>query len=116
MFHILVVDDHEDVAYLFERILKMHGYRVTVANDAPTALVMAAVDWPDGVVTDYQMPGMNGAELLEKLRERQADLPAVIVSAYTSDIGPAKGNTKLLSKPVAFDRLIATVKTVLQPA
>lgn len=116
MFHILVVDDHEDVAYLFERILKIHGYRVTVACDGPTALDMAVADWPDGVVTDYQMPGMKGTELLEKLRERQADLPAVIVSAYTSDIGLVKGNTRLLSKPIAFDRLIDTVKTVLQPA
>ena len=50
MFHILVVDGHEDVAYLFEIILKIHGYRVTVAYDAPTALDMAVADWSDGVV------------------------------------------------------------------
>lgn len=116
MHHILVVDDHEDVAYLFERILKMNGYRVTVAYDAQTALDMATADWPDGVVTDYQMPGMNGIELLGKLRERQADLPAVIVSAYTSEIGAVNGNTRLLSKPIAFDSLLKTVRSVLQPA
>lgn len=80
MFPILVVDDHEDVAYLFEPILKIHGYRVTVARDAPSALDMAVADWPDGVVTDYQMPGMHGLQLAEKMCGRQADLPILLAT------------------------------------
>lgn len=115
MSHILIVEDHAAIAYLFERLLKLHGYRVSVAPDGVTALHIATQDWPDGVVTDYRMPGMNGAELVDRLRTRQPDLPAVIVSAYTSEIAPVDENIKVLSKPIAFDTLVDTLKKVLPP-
>lgn len=100
MKHILVVDDAEAIAYLFQKYFRAHRYRVTVAYDGKKALEASKIDPIDGVVTDFRMPGMNGEALVKCLRERQPDLPAIIVTAFP-DVAPEQNkNTKVFGKPI----------------
>jgi CheY-like chemotaxis protein len=67
---------------------------------------------PDVVVVDFAMPGLNGAEVAKKARERWPDLPVVLASGYadTAAIEQAIGkDAKLLRKPFRIDELLAAV-------
>ncbi|MGB9108527.1 MAG: response regulator [Telluria sp.] len=113
MRHILVVDDEEAVGYVFERYLAIKGYRVSVACDGAQALARFEADAPDLVITDYKMPGMNGDELLRRLRAVQPALPAVMISANPIDVGPALDEVKFFPKPVSLDILVEHLESVL---
>jgi two-component system chemotaxis response regulator CheY len=111
--HVLIVDDEEAIAYVFERYLGIMGYRVSVANSGPDALRAFQADRPDVVITDYRMPGMNGDELLHRLRALAPELPAVLISANPIEVGPTLGGVVFFAKPVSLDALGTHLKTVL---
>jgi CheY-like chemotaxis protein len=113
MAHILIVDDEVAITYVFERFFMSQGYRVTVANDGHSALQLTESDPVNGMVTDFRMPGMNGLELVRRIRERQPGLPAIIVSAYPSEITLVDSNTKVMSKPVSSSILLQSMKSML---
>src|SRR5262249_1981412 len=75
---ILVVDDEAAARSGLEKLLRQEGYAVVTAEDGPTALKLASERPPDVVVTDLSMPGMNGVELLTKLREQDRELPVIL--------------------------------------
>jgi CheY-like chemotaxis protein len=111
--HILIVDDEEAVAYVFERYLTIKGYRVSVATSGEQALEAYRADRPDLVITDYKMPGMNGDELLRRLRALRPALPAVMISANPIDVGPTLDEVKFFPKPVSLETLVEHLETVL---
>lgn len=80
MKHILVVDDEPGIVSLLSRVLLAMRYRVTVAHGGPAALAALGSERVDLVVTDYQMPGMNGRELIAALRAQRPELKALVVS------------------------------------
>jgi CheY-like chemotaxis protein len=104
--HILVVDDEEAVGYVFERYLTIKGYRVSVAHSGAQALEAFAADRPDLVITDYKMPGMNGDELLRRLRSIEPGLPAVMISANPIEVGPTLAGVRFFPKPVSLEMLV----------
>lgn len=114
MHHILFVDDNEDVSHIFSSIFELHGYRVSVANNALEALAVIRDDPIDGLITDFKMPGMNGGELIEKLREEQPDLPAIIVTGFAKEANNADFRTPVLTKPVNASVLIQRMESMLQ--
>ncbi|WP_194727110.1 response regulator [Noviherbaspirillum malthae] len=101
MRHILIVDDAEEIVYLFRRSFEAQRFRVTAAHSGEGALQAIGDDPIDGIVTDFRMLGMNGDELITRIRERQPDVPAIIVTAYSTDLPPQIGNTHVFSKPVS---------------
>jgi len=111
--HILVVDDEEAVGYVFERYLAIKGYRVSVAYSGEQALDSFRADKPDLVITDYKMPGMNGDELLRRLRALQPGLPAVMISANPIEVGPTLDQVVFFPKPVSLETLVEHLQTVL---
>jgi CheY-like chemotaxis protein len=111
--HILVVDDEEAVRYVFERYLAIVGYRVSCAADGFDALRRHQADRADLVITDHKMPGMNGDELLHRLRRIDARLPAVVISANPIDVGPMLDGAVFFQKPVQLDRVVEHIKSVL---
>jgi two-component system chemotaxis response regulator CheY len=111
--HVLIVDDEEAIAYVFERYLGFMGYRVSVAGSGVDALRAFQADRPDAVITDYRMPGMNGDELLHRLRALAPELPAVLISANPIEVGPTLGGVVFFAKPVSLEKLGAHLKTVL---
>jgi CheY-like chemotaxis protein len=83
---ILLVDDNPMVLGMLQEALSSMG-EVAVANDAADALLKAVDDLPDILISDYRMPGMDGRQLLEKLKSRPATAGiAVILMASKADI------------------------------
>lgn len=113
---ILLVDDDTAVAYVFRRYLEAAGYAVLAAENGADALRIHAAERIDAVVTDYRMPGMNGGELLLALRARQPGLPALMVSAYGSEIAVTVPGVRVLRKPVMGDQLAREVGNLLLDA
>ncbi len=79
---ILVVDDEEAIRLLYREELQEAGYLVEVASDGSEALRMVQESRPDLMTIDIKMPGMDGIELLRRVREIHRDLPIVICTAY----------------------------------
>ncbi len=82
MKRILVVDDEADIRLLYQEELQEAGYQVAVAADGHEALRMVQQGRPDLMTIDIKMPGMDGVELLRRVREIYRDLPIIICTAY----------------------------------
>jgi len=82
MKKILVVDDEENIRLLYQEELEEDGYTVDVAPHGQEALEKLNTFQPDLVTLDIRMPGMDGVETLQKIREIQRDLPVILCSAY----------------------------------
>lgn len=111
--HVLIVDDEAGIVYVFQRYFELHGFRVSVAYDGVSALALSEGDPVDALVTDFRMPGMNGQELVERMKQNVPDMPAVIVSGYSSDIRTRYPDVRIVGKPVEPVVLIAWVKAML---
>ncbi|MBI4572664.1 MAG: response regulator [candidate division NC10 bacterium] len=79
---ILVVDDEEAIRFLYQEELGEAGYHVEVASDGQEALRMVQQRRPDLMTVDIRMPGMDGIELVRRVREIHRDLPIIICTAY----------------------------------
>ena len=69
MKKVLVVEDHHDTSFLLCRLLKMEGYEVEHAIDGMVGYNAAESSRPDLIVTDIQMPRMDGIEMIKRIRE-----------------------------------------------
>jgi two-component system response regulator HydG len=115
---VLVVDDEASARSGLEKLLRQEGYVVDTAADGDAALAIVAEHPPDLVLTDLRMPGMDGLELLERLRERDGELPVLVVTAL-GDVSTAvqamrAGADDYLTKPIDFDALSVVIERVLQ--
>ena len=82
MKKILVVDDEENIRFLYKEELEDLGYQVTVAATAQEAMEKIQEDKPDIITLDIKMPGMDGIEFMRKLKEDKGDIPVILCSAY----------------------------------
>jgi DNA-binding response OmpR family regulator len=89
--HILIVEDHDDLADALRANLRSEGYRARVASDGRQALAMVRVDPPDIVILDLGIPGLNGLALLSQLRAEGHWCPVLILSARDSDSDKVEG-------------------------
>lgn len=90
MKRILVVDDEEAIRLLYKEELTEEGYEVDLAVDGVDALRKVEAARPDLMTIDLRMPGMDGIELLGRVRVMHRDLPIIICTAYgdfRSDFG-----------------------------
>ena len=117
----LVVDDDAQALDLLRQLLELEGASVRCATDGAAALALAEQQAPDFVVTDMALPGMDGLQLLQALRERPA-LKALPVVALTGMGRPADARRAIaagfaahLRKPVTLSKLLATLREVLPP-
>ncbi|MHC5538987.1 response regulator [Singulisphaera rosea] len=114
---ILLVEDAPFLRYAFGRLLRMHGFEVMEANDGFEALEYVSDFHPQLVVTDLMMPGMDGVELIQKLKAnpKTADLPILAITADSSKQAEIKARqagavdfvTKPIDLPTLLDRLRA---------
>ena len=114
--NILVVDDERNIRILIETILKDAGYAVSVANDGNSALCMLAEKEPDLVLLDIRMPGLNGFQVLERIRE-SSTVPVLMLTAV-HEIGaianyPDIGADDYIEKPFFPRELIARIQAKL---
>jgi DNA-binding NtrC family response regulator len=81
---LLIADDDEDLRETLERRFRRQGFAVTTAADGEEALAKAASNHWDVALIDLNMPGMNGIELMDKLKELQPELEALLLTAQSS--------------------------------
>ncbi|WP_426114555.1 response regulator [Massilia sp. PWRC2] len=112
---LLLVEDDDSVRQLMAESLEAIGYAVTQAADGETALDLLRQRRPDLLITDYLMPGMTGAELMQKVRAQAPDLPMIIATGYADmkAIEQVIGANQLLRKPFPLAELAATVARAL---
>lgn len=114
MYSILVVDDEPNYLIVLSELLKDEGFEVFTAADGREGIqIVEDVDL-DLVVTDMQMPGMNGLQLLDRIKSIQQHLPVIVITAF-AEVGKAveamqAGAFSYLAKPFSNDELIVTLK------
>jgi len=119
---ILVVDDDEHVRAVARDVLRENGYRVLEARTGEEAEEIAArhAGSIDLLVTDVIMPGMTGADLMERLRRTRPALRALFISGYAqraiTDHGVLDASATLLEKPFTSDQLLTLVRSTLEAA
>jgi DNA-binding NtrC family response regulator len=117
---ILVVDDEKSVRDSLKMVLEFESYDVQFAENGQEALRQLAAAPVDLVLLDVKMAGMDGLEVLQRLREKRIDLPVIMISGH-GNIETAVEATKLgafdfLPKPLDRDKLLVTVRNALQVA
>lgn len=87
---LLLVDDSADILFTFATVLRRDGWQVETAASGEDALAQFDPARHAVLVVDYSMPGMDGLELVTRLRERGGDVPVVLFSAYLDDTVTAR--------------------------
>ncbi len=118
MQKVLIIDDDPVVLQLASGILRKKGFEVYSAKEGQAGLQMLQDIIPDIVITDYQMPGMSGIDVLSKIREVDDTIPVIILTAYgdaSLTIRSMKtGAFDFIEKPIYPKELLETVKNGLQ--
>ncbi len=109
-----VIDDDHAIRWVLEKALQRDNMAVTTFENAAGVLNALKQGRPDAVMADIRMPGMNGLELLARLRERSPELPVIIMTAH-SDLDSAVsayqgGAFDYLPKPFDVDEAVALVR------
>ncbi len=118
--YILLVEDNETNITTFSDYLQARGYRVQIARTGDEAIARLDESRPDLILLDIQMPGMDGIEVMQKVRMngqwRTLPIIALTALAMSGDRERclAAGATEYLSKPVSLKTLIGTIETNLQ--
>jgi two-component system, response regulator, stage 0 sporulation protein F len=82
MKKILLVDDEENIRFIYEEEFKEEGYAVSTAANGIDALELFSREKPDLVVLDIQMPGLNGIEVLRRMKTLEPSVPIILCSAF----------------------------------
>ena len=113
---ILVVEDNEDVGRFSTELLQDLGYATRRADNAKQALALIAADHGafDLVFSDVIMPGMNGVEMAQIIRERYPGLPVVLTSGYSSVLAQnIDHGFELIQKPYSVEALSRTLRKAI---
>jgi two-component system nitrogen regulation response regulator NtrX len=114
---VLVVDDDPGIRDALRMILEYEGYQVLTAGDGKTALASLDAESVDAVLLDIKMPGMDGLEILDRIAEREAAPPVLMISGH-GDIATAveatrRGAVDFLEKPPERERILVSLQNAL---
>ncbi|MDI9419205.1 MAG: response regulator transcription factor [Firmicutes bacterium] len=114
---ILVIEDEEKFARFIEMELTHEGYEVAKAFDGRSGLELAELGQFDLILLDIMLPGLNGMEVLRRLR-RSSSVPVIMLTARDSVIdkvsGLDSGADDYITKPFAIEELLARIRTALR--
>jgi signal transduction histidine kinase len=120
---ILAIDDQEDNLALLDTLLTSKGFAVLTALDGPTGLSLAKSARPSLILLDLAMPGMDGFQVLERLRADRATarIPVIVLTANYREPamverGLELGATEYLTKPIQMDELVVRIRSALRLA
>ena len=115
---LLLIEDEKKVAEIVARGLRAERYAVDVASDGLSGWEMASTTDYDLIVLDLMLPGLNGTELLRRLRQQGRNAPVLILTARDATGDKVEnfeaGADDYLTKPFAFAELLVRVKALLR--
>ena len=115
---ILVVDDDMSARTVFSSVLRNEGYRVTAVKDGYEAIKAVDEESFDLALVDLRMPGLDGIEVLEKIKSRRPQTRVIIYTGYGSITAAVeamrKGAADYLNKPFSPEELKAGVKKAVE--
>jgi DNA-binding response OmpR family regulator len=116
--HILLVEDEVKLARFIELELESEGYKISVAHDGMTGLIMARELSPDLAILDWTLPELSGLEICRRLRATGIELPVIFITAKDeiSDrvSGLDAGADDYLIKPFSIEELLARIRANLR--
>ena len=118
---VLIVEDNHDTSFLLCQMLQRAGFEVEHAIDGVVGYKTASQGHPDLIVTDLQMPRMDGIEMIKRIRQER-ELSGTRIIAMTA-YGPRAlndalqaGADEIIQKPIDYDQFLMTVKSALSLA
>ena len=115
---IMIVDDEPSVLESFKMILKIKDYEVDTYPDGPSAIAKLKKDKYDMAFVDYKLPGMDGLEVLKKIKEIDPNVEVCVVTAYASESSHANaitlGALEYLRKPFLMEEIYELVERGLR--
>ena len=118
---ILIVDDSQAIRdFVVQTLAARGGFVALEASDGAEGLEMALADPPDLILLDLEMPRLNGFQVVDALREQQADIPVILITSHGSEAVVVelfrKGVKDYLSKPFTADEMYAAIERALTEA
>lgn len=113
---ILIVDDDKELCAEISEILKDEGYRVETASDGAEGRLRIEEGSYDLILLDFKMPGLNGMELLKKIRAKNSGSRVFLISGrpfldkLVAELGPSAGIDAVFSKPFDIELLLAKIR------
>ena len=118
MAKLLIVDDEGSIRDVLRQLFEYEDHQVQVASDGPDALARFEIFRPDAVFLDVKMQGMDGLEVLGKIRDKDPHALVVMISGHgtidTAVDATRRGAFDFLEKPLDTDRLLVTLRNALQ--
>lgn len=112
--HILIVDDELEFLELMTNRLQKRGFTVVTCSSGESALEAIGKEAFDAMVLDVKMPGMDGIEVLQRVKQGQPDLPVLLLTGHASVeaamTGVESGAADYLLKPVPFNDLVVRLQ------
>jgi two-component system nitrogen regulation response regulator NtrX len=116
--YILVVDDEASIRDALKQLFEYEGHKVALASDGIEALAFLEESRPDLIFLDVKMPGLDGLEVLKRIRDRDSAALVVMISGHgtidTAVDATRKGAYDFLEKPLDSDRLLLTLRNALE--
>jgi len=114
---ILIVDDEEDFCDILVLLMEAEGFHTLVAHDGHAALRMIHSESPDVVLLDFRIPGLDGMEVLKKIKGFDPHLPVIMITGFGDVPGAVKamslGGFNYFTKPISNKELITAVQAAL---
>jgi CheY-like chemotaxis protein len=115
---LLIVEDNDMIREMFAMVLSDAGFSVITADDGYAGLDRARAERPDLILTDVEMPNLDGIQMIERLRQEPElqRIPVLVVSALHTNLlmkAVAVGASKVMQKPVELTLLIRIIKQTL---
>ena len=113
---VLLTDDEEDILEVVQDRLEAYGFLVVTARNGLEALKKLSTEKFDGVFLDVKMPGMNGIQVLQEIREKDPKIPVIILTSSSSREAAiesiAKGASAYILKPFEWEELKGSIERV----
>ena len=120
MPHILLIEDNDDFRQVLQITLELLGHEVSSARDGKDALRMFASRPPDLIITDLVMPGKEGLETIQELKNLQPDVKIIAMSGggrispnHFLNVATILGANRTLAKPFTNEELVEAIQSVL---